>query len=360
MYDSKGCKYGGEEIEAIITYLFDYVEDSTHLITTNPIACYGSPYLAQAQSIGYGNYTWHVGDWSDSVNYSTWVAADSVLVADYYTPPMTESTWISVDFSDQHGCVTHDSVWVEVDHPEVAMTGLPEHLCVNGSFPLDLAGYTTAAPDGGSLYYYGQGLSADGLFTPTVSGSYELYANYTDPLGCVARDTATVGIVEPEPLSMELDTLMFTDLQYTVTAPADGILTIDGVAIPGTDGQYVIDPGQFAPGYYTLHFEAVYGDYDCLSEFETVVHIVDRTRVRDFDVAVSVYPNPATTLLNLSCTEPLSLTVTLSDITGRALRTEPVSDTFHTIDVTALPSGVYLLRMATPEGKTQTVKFVKR
>lgn len=360
MYDSRGCKLYGEEIEAVFYHLFEYVEDSTHLLAVDPLVCYGSEPTIEAQSIGYGTYTWHVGDSIDSLNYWTWVAGDSMFMADYTTPPMTESTWISVDFYDQHGCVTHDSVWVEVDHPEVSLGGLPDHLCSNGSFPVDVAALTTAAPSGGNLFFYGDNLSANGLFAPTSAGVYALYANYTDSIGCIARDTATLSVVDPEPLSLAVDNIMFTDSLYHITAPAGGIMTIDGVNIPETGGQFTVNPDQFAPGYYTLHFEVILGDYGCLSEFETTVHVIDRTSVRDFDIAVSVYPNPATTVLNLSCTEPMDMTVYVTDITGRTLRMEKVQDAFHTLDVSDLPNGVYLLRMETPEGAARTVKFVKR
>lgn len=360
MYDSRGCKAYGEEIFSIFTYLYEWVEDSTHLLAVDPLVCYGSEPTIEAQSIGYGTYTWHVGDSIDSLNYWTWVAGDSMFMADYTTPPMTESTWISVDFYDQHGCVTHDSVWVEVDHPEVSLGGLPDHLCSNGSFPVDVAALTTAAPSGGNLFFYGDNLSANGLFAPASAGVYALYANYTDSIGCIARDTATLSVVNPEPLSLAVDNIMFTDSLYHITAPAGGIMTIDGVNIPETGGQFTVNPDQFSPGYYTLHFEVILGDYGCLSEFETTVHVIDRTSVRDFDIAVSVYPNPATTVLNLSGTEPMDMTVRITDITGRTLRTEKVQDAFHTLDVSDLPNGVYLLRMEMPEGAARTVKFVKR
>jgi hypothetical protein len=283
-----------------------------------------------------------------------------MFVANYFTPPITEPTWIYAEFSDQHHCVTRDSVWVEVSHPEVSLGGAPDHLCSNGSFPVNLADYTEISPDGGSLFYYGESLSGNGGFSPTNSGPYMVYANYTDSIGCVAQDSIIINVVDPEPIVLAVDTFMFTDSLYHITAPAGGTMTIDGVNIPETSGQYMIDPNQFSPGYYTLHFEIVLGDFGCLSEYETTIHVIDRTSVRDFDISVSVYPNPTTTVLNLSGTELMDFTVSVTDITGRTLRTEKVVDTFHTLDVSALPSGVYLLRMETPTGAEKVVKFVKR
>ena len=360
MYDSRGCKARGEEISYIITYLLEYVEDSTHIITTAPMACYGQEFLVQAQSIGYGNYTWHVGDVEDSVNYSTWVAEDSVLIAEYHTPPMTEASWVSVDFADQHGCVTHDSVWVEINHPEVDLVNTPDNLCSNGDYPLDVSAYTVTTPTGGTLYYYGVGLTENGLFSPASAGAYEIHTVYTDPYGCTSRDSATIHIMDPEPIVLTIDTLMFTDSLYYIQAPAGGTMLLGETLLTETNEGYVLDASQYEAGYYTLRYEVIIGEYDCLSEYETVIHFVTSTKVRDFGQEISVYPNPATATLNLSSTETMDFTATITDITGKVIRTENILSTQHAINVSDLSSGIYLLRLQTPAGATKTVKFVKR
>jgi hypothetical protein len=285
MYDSRGCKAFGEEIEFIATYLFEYVEDSTHLITTNPIACYGSPYLAQAQSMGNGSYTWHVGDQSDSVNYSTWVAADSVLVADYYTPPMTESSWISVDFSDQHGCVTHDSVWVDVFNSNISMTIETQELMADSTYTVQVS------PPGGNLYM------DDNLIASTIPSNY----------------------------------------------------TVSTAGIPA--------------GEHTLKYAGVFGSevgLSCEDEVSITIQVQVQPFVTVWNQDISIYPNPATTVLNLSSTEMMDLMVSVTDITGRIIQTEKVLDSYYVIDVSNLTAGIYLLNLETPESATKTMKFVKQ
>ena len=360
MYDSRGCKAWGEETDFIIVYLYEYVEDSTHIITTDPMACYGQEFLVQAQSIGYGNYTWHVGDVEDSVNYSTWVAEDSVLIAEYHTPPMTEASWVSVDFADQHGCVTHDSVWVEINHPVVDLVNTPDNLCSNGDYPLDVSAYTVTTPTGGTLYYYGAGLTENGLFSPASAGAYEIHTVYTDPYGCTTQDSATVHIMDPEPIVLTIDTLMFTDSLYYIQAPAGGTMLLGETLLSETNEGYVLDASQYEPGYYTLRYEVIIGEYNCLSEYETVIHFVTSTKIRDFNQEISVYPNPATATLNLSGTETMDFTATITDIMGKVIRTERILNSQHSIDVSGLSSGIYLLRLQTLSGATKTVKFVKR
>ena len=360
MYDSKGCKFFGEETDYVFCYLFEYVEDSTHIITTDPMACYGQEFMVQAQSIGYGNYTWHVGDAVDSVNYSTWVAEDSVLIAEYHTPPMTEASWVSVDFADQHGCVTHDSVWVEINHPVVDLVNTPDNLCSNGDYPLDVSAYTVTTPTGGTLYYYGAGLTENGLFSPASAGAYEIHTVYTDPYGCTTQDSATVHIMDPEPIVLTIDTLMFTDSLYYIQAPAGGTMLLGETLLSETNEGYVLDASQYEPGYYTLRYEVIIGEYNCLSEYETVIHFVTSTKIRDFNQEISVYPNPATATLNLSGTETMDFTATITDVTGKVIRTERILNSQHSMDVSGLSSGIYLLRLRTPAGATKTVKFVKR
>jgi hypothetical protein len=60
------------------------------------------------------------------------------------------------------------------------------------------------------------------------------------------------------------------------------------------------------------------------------------------------YPNPVNSTLNIKINremnEPANLY--LLDATGRIVTIEKVSGSTHTLDVSALPSGVYLIRIA--------------
>jgi len=285
MYDSRGCKARGEEIEFIITYLYEYVEDSTHIITADPLVCYGSQPLIEAQSMGYGTYAWHVGDSIDTVNYWTWVAGDSMLIADYYTPPMTESTWISVDFSDQHGCVTHDSVWVDVYNSNISMTIQTQEIVADSMYTVQVS------PPGGNLYL------DDNIIASNIPTSYTF---------------STAGI---------------------------------------SSGEHVLK--------YAGVFGSEVGLY-CEDEVSITIQVQVQPFVTAWDQEISIYPNPATTVLNLSSTEMMNFSISITDITGRVIMREKIMDSFYTIDVSNLTSGIYLLCLETPEGASKTVKFVKR
>lgn len=286
MYDSRGCKLQGDEMDYTFIYLFEYVEDSISLSSTNSRVCFGGVDTLHAQSIGYETgYMWHVGDLEDSVNYSTWIDTDSVYIAEYLTPPMTESTWLSVDFSDQHGCVTHDSVWVEVYKPDVSMT----------------------------------------IQTPEI----------------ITDSTCTVQVLPPG------GNLYLDDSLVASNIPSNYTFSTAGISV----------------GEHTLKYAGTFGGefgLSCEDEVSIPIQVQTHPFVTEWNQEITIYPNPTTTVLNLSSTEMMDMTIRITDIVGRVLRTERVAEAHHTLDVSALPSGVYLLRMETPQGASKAVKFVKR
>ena len=286
MYDSKGCKFFGDETEFVICYLFEYAEDSISLSVTNSRICFGGVDTLHAQSIGYETgYMWHVGDLEDSVNYSTWIDTDSVYIAEYLTPPMTMSTWVSVDFSDQHGCMTHDSVWVEVYNPDVSMT----------------------------------------IQTPEI----------------ITDSTCTVQVLPPG------GNLFLDDILVASNIPSNYTFSTAGISV----------------GEHTLKYAGTFGGefgLSCEDEVSIPIQVQTHPFVTEWNQEITIYPNPTTTVLNLSSTEMIDMTIRITDIVGRVLRTERVAEAHNTLDVSALPSGVYLLRMETPQGASKAVKFVKR
>lgn len=285
MYDSRGCKAFGEEIEFMITYLFEYVEDTTHIITIDPVACYGHEFIVQAQSIGVGTYIWTVGNVDDTTNYGTDIYGDSMLVASYMTPPLFQPTYVVATFSDQHGCVTHDSIWVDVYNPGLSLSIETEDIIT------DSACIIHVSPLGGSLYL-------------------------------------------------------------------DGMLIVENVPDP-----YTLSTSGISVGEHTLKYAGVFGMEQglyCEEEVEVSFNVQSHPFVTDWDQEISIYPNPATTMLNLSSTEMMDFTICITDITGRVVLREKVLDSFYPVDVSSLTSGIYLLRLETPEGANKMVKFVKR
>lgn len=75
--------------------------------------------------------------------------------------------------------------------------------------------------------------------------------------------------------------------------------------------------------------------------------------------SISVYPNPATSIVNLSSKDGLTFeNVTIVDVNGRTVKTITVNQTQSQINVSDLTSGVYFINIETNEGKA-VKKFIK-
>lgn len=286
IYDSRGCKFFGDETEFAICYLYEYVEDSISLSATNSRVCYGGVDTLHAQSMGYEtSYLWHVGDLEDSVNYSTWIETDSVYIAEYLTPPMTMSTWVSVDFSDQHGCVTHDSVWVEVYNPDVSMTVQTPQIFTDSTFVIYVS------PPGGDLYL-------------------------------------------------------------------DDVLSVS--SIPSV---FTVHTNGLSVGEHVLKYSGIFGaevGLACEDEVTLPIQVEINPLVTDWKYEISIYPNPATTTLNLTSTANSDFDISILDMTGKVIKAEKMLDQTFTFDVSDLASGIYMLRLVSRDGASKIVKFVKR
>lgn len=285
MYDSRGCKLYGEEIEAVFYHLYEYMEDSIHIVSADPLVCYGSEPLIEAQSIGYGTYFWHVGNLVDSLNYWTWVAGDSIFIGDYMTPPMTEPAWISVDFYDQHGCVTHDSVWIEVYDPDVSLTVDASEVYADSAFVVYVS------PPGGDLYI------DDALLISSIPSVFTVYT--------------------------------------------------DGISV----------------GPHILKYAGTFGGsmgLSCEDEISIPIQVETNPFVPNWEYEISIYPNPASTTLNLSSTGTSDFELSVLDIAGKVIKTGKMLDQTFTFDVSDLASGMYMLRLVSQDGASKIVKFVKR
>ena len=67
---------------------------------------------------------------------------------------------------------------------------------------------------------------------------------------------------------------------------------------------------------------------------------------------LSIYPNPATSEITIALPKSMNAEIRIFDITGKLLlyKANSVIDKNHTVDVSTLSSGVYFVRLNTPEG----------
>jgi hypothetical protein len=77
-----------------------------------------------------------------------------------------------------------------------------------------------------------------------------------------------------------------------------------------------------------------------------------------FFTSLTLYPNPVTSHLHIDNPQSFELSYTVYDLTGKALSTHQITGQSHSIDVSALAKGVYLLE-ATHNNNTTAMQFVK-
>jgi hypothetical protein len=84
------------------------------------------------------------------------------------------------------------------------------------------------------------------------------------------------------------------------------------------------------------------------------------------ELNLSIYPNPAGEKVNLSIGQALqgSVKIVLSDLLGHTVHSQEVKDlklnSVHTIDVSDLKEGIYMLKVSSDEGSTTRKVIVRR
>jgi len=72
-------------------------------------------------------------------------------------------------------------------------------------------------------------------------------------------------------------------------------------------------------------------------------------------IALTCFPNPASTSLNvtISANDLQTAQVEIFDLRGKLIQTEKVSGSKYLLNVSSIPSGMYLLKLSTEQGTSQ-------
>jgi hypothetical protein len=75
----------------------------------------------------------------------------------------------------------------------------------------------------------------------------------------------------------------------------------------------------------------------------------------------SLYPNPTSSSFTLHFSAPTTATISVTDVTGQEMKlVQIVNETEKNVTISDLTSGLYLVRIETANGQTQTIKVVKQ
>jgi hypothetical protein len=116
------------------------------------------------------------------------------------------------------------------------------------------------------------------------------------------------------------------------------------------------EPGQFVLTGYTNEFpvlpEALVVRFDTI--YDSIPNFIIET---DSEIGFSIYPNPATEMMHIECTEPI-IAIGVYSLSGSELLLKTISPDFdYGINVEKLPMGLYLLKVETNSGRWLFTKF---
>lgn len=79
--------------------------------------------------------------------------------------------------------------------------------------------------------------------------------------------------------------------------------------------------------------------------------------ITDTNTSIVAYPNPTTGMLTIQA--PSETTVQVFNTSGSLLYTRIITEGKNQIDLSALPTGLYFLRVVTHNGDASTIKIIK-
>lgn len=198
-----------------------------------------------------------------------------------------------------------------------------------------------ASPAGGT--YSGTGV-AGVTFDPAVAGlgSTNITYMYTDGNGCTNSVVEPVLVIASPIVTMTpLPDVCVYDAIFTLTggSPAGGVYAGTGVTAN------VFDPSTATGGTHTITY--TFTDVNGCTEQASETIFVDACLglVEEAANIVSIYPNPASSTLNVLFGTATDRSITLFSVLGEKVKTKTTSGLSTTFDVSELPSGVYMVQV---------------
>ena len=256
---------------------------------------------------------------------------------------------ISYIYSDFAGCAdtAYNNIIVHA-LPNVTFTGTLQPQCEN-STSYDLVTNAVVSPQGG--YFSGIGVNNNNFnasSVPSTINSVTIYYIYTDGNGCtdtasnniIINDLPTVSITNLDPLYCNYN----TDVILT-GSPLGGNFTIDGI-IGNT-----LSPSSIGLGTHTVIYS--YTDNNLCTNSQTEQFFVDECLAINYQSNnikdISIYPNPADDLLNITFNKSGNYKITLQDTRGLKIYETNAhieeSENHLAINIDSYLNGIYFLKI---------------
>ncbi len=252
--------------------------------------------------------------------------------------PSTTTSY-SVTGTSSLGCLSSNTAVATVTvNPRPSISVTSGSICAGNSL--------TLVPSGASTYTFSNG---NAVVSPSTTTSYSVTG--TSSLGCLSSNTA-VATVTVSPLP-------------TVTASSSASLICVGqsaVITPSGAATYSINGGAFTISptvttTYSITGTSAAGCSNTITFTQNVSGCVGLTALSGSNIQLSVYPNPSNGLFYVSATQQVNISI--SDISGKIIFNESVQEGTHTLDLTNLSNGLYILKSQSNTGAAQVIRLIK-
>ena len=228
------------------------------------------------------------------------------------------------------------------------------------------AGNTVGTADGigtAAQFNSPQGLAIDGVGTIFVADSYNNRIRKITATGVVTTLTGTVGqFYYPHSLAVATDGTIFvadTDNYRIRKITATGEITTFAGGTGGfADGTGTAAKFNEPAGIAVANDGTIFVADRMNFRIRKITNTLATTNFQ-LENQVSLYPNPASTLINIELEDIIASKVTILDMNGRKLQSVNILDKKTAINISNLINGIYLMQITTDKG-TVSKKIVKQ
>ncbi len=255
---------------------------------------------------------------------------------DGQTITVTEEDDYTVTVTDIHGCSSTDEMHLYVNALPNVNLGDDRILCEGSATVLD-------AENAGSIFNWNTG-SEEQSISVSDGGVYTVIVQ-DGITGCKNSDTILITSVALPDVSIIYngdDTLCLDSDPVSLTGlPSGGEFTGEGMS------SALFEPAAAGTGSHNILY--TYTDENgCTNTASLLITVEVCSAISDNeDKLISVFPNPAIDILNVSLPAGTKSFVSLCDIAGSIIYEEETTGNMITLNTASYPAGIYLLKIVT-------------
>jgi hypothetical protein len=320
------------ETRVTVTDLGEIPTSPSLSINGNDVDCFGDQ---------NGSLITEVFDYG--VNYNVAVSGPDGFTADSYFVEDLAAGDYTITVTSTCGLDITETVTIEEPEPFLVASQTTDAGCnMSGEIVLSVDGATE--PYSFTWFFDQVEISNEQNLDGLEAGEYTYQLE--DDSGCEATGTVTVETGETFSIELGGDTTICLNQELLLFGPP-------GAEYEWQDGSenqfFIVDASELGPGEYVISVTGM-DDLDCEDSDEIVVTVEDCiSSIADLkDSEVSLFPNPATTAVELRFTGEVDLnSIEIVDSRGRIVIKESISITGSeiSIDISELEAGLYFARL---------------